>query len=79
MKLQFEVVRYSEKWCHLLLLKWVDENWSLFFYVEIMSSDIQNQLLQLFLKSWHKPINKMDLQRDRNCSYWKGKKQQQLA
>ena len=43
------------------------------FYIQIMSSDIQNQLLQLILKSWHncKPINKMDLQRDRNCSYWK--------
>ena len=34
---------------------------------------VQNQLLQLILKSWHKPINKMDLQRDRNCSYWKEK------
>ena len=39
------------------------------FYIQIMSSDIQNQLLQLILKSWQKPINKMDLQRDRNCSY----------
>ena len=27
-----------------------------------MSSDIQNQLLQLIPKSWHKPIKKMDLQ-----------------
>ena len=43
------------------------------FYIQIMFSDIQNQLLQLILKSWHKPINKMDLQRDRNCSYWKEK------
>ena len=42
-------------------------------YIQIMSSDIQNQLLQLILKSWHKPINKMNLQRDRNCSYWKEK------
>ena len=25
-----KVVRYSEKWFHLLLLKWMDENWSLF-------------------------------------------------
>ena len=25
---------------------------------------------QQILKSWHKPINKMDLQRDRNCSCW---------
>ena len=24
----------------------------------------------LILTSWHKPINKMDLQRDRNWSYW---------
>ena len=44
------------------------------FYIQIMSSDIQNQLLQLILKSWHKPINKMNLQRDKNYSYWKGKK-----
>ena len=30
-KSRFEVVRYvSEKWFHLLLLKWMDENWSLF-------------------------------------------------
>ena len=29
----FEVVRYSEKWCNLLLLKWVNENWSLFSYI----------------------------------------------
>ena len=35
------------------------------FYIQIMSSDIQNQLLQLILKSWHKPINKMELQKDR--------------
>ena len=43
------------------------------FYIQNMSSDIQNQLLQLILKSWHKPINKIDLQRDTNCSYWKEK------
>ena len=24
---------YSEKWCHLRLLKWVNENWSLFFII----------------------------------------------
>ena len=29
-KSRFEVVRYSEKWFHLLLLKWLNENWSLF-------------------------------------------------
>ena len=40
-------------------------------YIQIMSSDLQimskgksNQLLQLILKSRHKPINKMDLQRE---------------
>ena len=27
-------------------------------------------------KSWHKLIDKMDLQRDKNCSYWKEKKKQ---
>ena len=41
------------------------------FDIQIMSSDVknmskrkQNQLLQLILKSRHKPINKMDLQRE---------------
>ena len=29
-KSRFEVVRYSEKWLHLLLLIWMDGNWSLF-------------------------------------------------
>ena len=29
-KSRFEVVRYSEKWFHLILLKRMDENWSLF-------------------------------------------------
>ena len=53
------------------------KNHHFFFYIEIMSSDIQNQLLQLILKSRHKPIKKMGLQRDRNCSYWKGEKKQQ--
>ena len=43
------------------------------FYIQIMSSDKQNQILQLILKSWQKPINKMDLQRDRNCSTEKKK------
>ena len=65
----------SEKWCHLLLLKGVDENWSLFFLHTNHVQWVQTQLLQLILKSWHNPINKMDLQRDRNCSYWKAKKQ----
>ena len=48
---RFEVFRYSVKWCHLLLLKWVDW-WQLIalFYVQIMSRDIQNQLLPLILK-----------------------------
>ena len=68
----FVKVTSDAMYFYLLLLNWVDENWSLFLYTN-MSSVIQNQLLQLILKSWHKPINKMDLQRDRNCSYWKEK------
>ena len=45
------------------------------FDIKIMSSDIQimskrkqNQLLQLILKSRHKPINKMGLKRYRHYS-----------
>ena len=49
------------------------DGWKLIalFDIQIMSSDVknmskrkQNQLLQLILKSRHKPINKMDLQRE---------------
>ena len=40
-----------------------------------MSSDIQNQLLQLILKSWHKPINNMDLQREIGIALTEKKKQ----
>ena len=49
------------------------DEWKLIalFDIQIMSSDVknmskrkQNQLLQLILKSRHKPINKMDLQRE---------------
>ena len=49
------------------------DGWELIalFDIQIMSSDVknmskrkQNQLLQLILKSRHKPINKMDLQRE---------------
>ena len=49
------------------------DEWELIalFDIQIMSSDVknmskrkQNQLLQLILKSRHKPINKMDLQRE---------------
>ena len=48
------------------------DGWKLtaLFDIQIMSSDRQimskrksNQLLQLILKSWYKPIHKMDLQR----------------
>ena len=51
----------------------VMDGWKLIalFDIQIMSSDVknmskrkQNQLLQLILKSRHKPINKMDLQRE---------------
>ena len=56
------------------------------FDIKIMSSDIQimskrkqNQLLQLILKSRHKAINKMDLKRDRNYSYWKLNNSQQTT
>ena len=49
------------------------DGWKLIalFDIQITSSDMQikskrkkNQLLQLILKSRHKPINKMDLQRE---------------
>ena len=56
-----EVVRYSEKWFHLLFIEISEWKLIALFYVQIMSSDMQNQLLQLILKSWYKPINKMDL------------------
>ena len=45
-------------------------------YIQIMSSDLQimskgksNQLLQLILKSRHKSINKMDLQREKGIAH----------
>ena len=65
-KSRFEVARYSAKCCHLLLLKWVDDKLIALFDVKVMSSDIKMMSKR---KEWHKPINKMNLPRDRNCSY----------
>ena len=61
------------------------DGWELIalFDIQIMSSDVknmskrkQNQLLQLILKSRHKPINKMDLQREIRIALTEKKKQQ---
>ena len=55
---------YSEKWFHLLLLIWMDENWSLFLIYKSCPEKVTH-LLQLILnKSRHKPLNTMDLQRE---------------
>ena len=40
---------YSEKWCYLLLLKWVDENWSLFFIYKSCPVTYKINYYSLFL------------------------------
>ena len=70
-KSRFEVVRYDDAIC-FCWNEWMKID--RFFFNTNHVQWVQNQLLQLIGKSWHKPINKMDLQRDKNWSYWKEKK-----
>ena len=55
---------YSEKWFHLLLLIWMDENWSLFLIYKSCPEKVIHLLELILNKSRHKPLNTMDLQRE---------------
>ena len=76
---RFEVVRYSEKWFHLLLLKWMDENWSLFLiykscpvtYKSCQRESKINYYSWFLSRGTSRLIECIYIKRYTNCSYWK--------
>ena len=77
-KSRFEVVRCSEKWFNLLLLKWMDENWSLFLIykscpVTYKACQRESKInhYSWFLSRETSRLIKRITKRETNCSYWK--------
>ena len=68
-----------EKWCHLLLLKWVDENWLFFLiykscpvtYKSCQRESKINYYSWFLSRGTSRLIEWIYIKRDTNCSYWK--------